>query len=541
MQFTQHQLLSVIPVVLGSFIVRALPRILLKNVYVSDTYFHLYCASVIRESKFRIPKKFPRVLLPHRHTYPYLYHFLLALFPLPQRLWMERLSGAIFDTLSLIVIYIFSSWAVRASGHSVSNLPLVVAVLFAFAPSFLRTGSGPRAYNGSPRTFGLFLYLTHISSAWIAFQNQNIWLFLLSLVSGACIFFSAKFATQVLLLFGVFFSIFVSPYYFLVLVGSLFLAILLTGGRVLMVLEGHFQFSLYYYKHLQKIFLYPNLRNYGFPYFQKWLSLIRYIRYPLSRGNSFKEFIKEFISWFYTENRPMHLFVTVFPQYLLAVYYGFLYVSFDSLERFLLVWMAAGLFYFIFTKIKLFMFLGEGERYLEFALFPSLYLLCDAFGASSVVVAVLLLYSSLSAIYYIQSYLDRNKNGNDLDYFSRKMIFKTYIKDVRDVIMPIGSFHWLSLLFSNNPVLTYGVNMRFSERSVLLKVFGNYPYPSKNYREIFAQYHVRYVVSGEAWVKKYREEIIEDAQDFDSLIEWVHTSPLFWIGRVKETIDQYHR
>lgn len=523
----------VLLVIAMSFLIRAFPRFTLRNAYVSDTYFHLYCADVIREGGFAIPEKLPRVLLPHRFTYPYLYHLLLALFPLRQRLWVERLSGAVFDTLSLIVVYLFSSWVVRFEGHPNSNLPLVVSALFAFSPALLRIGSGPRAYNGSPRPFGLFFYLTHIASVWVAFQTQNVWLLLLGLVSGACVLLSAKFATQVLLFFGVFFGAFISPYYFLVLAGSLLVAILLTGGRVLKVLEGSIQHSTNYYQTLQKIFLYPNLRNFGFSYFEKWSTLRSLFR--SSRGGR-RQFIKEFLYWFYNENLPAHLFVTVFPQYLFIVYYVFLYFSFTPFDRFLLVWMVAGIFYFIFTKVKPFLFLGEGERYLEFALFPSLCLLYDLFGVPSVVWLALFLYSLLSAVYYVRSYHNQFRKDNELDYYARKDVFRSHIKDVRDVIMPIGSFHWFALLFSKNPVVTHGANLRTEEKELFLKVLDHYPYPSKNYREIFAQYHVRYVVSGEAWIRKYREDIIEDAQDFDSLIEWVYISPLFWIGKVREII-----
>jgi hypothetical protein len=258
--------------------------------------------------------------------------------------------------------------------------------------------------------------------------------------------------------------------------------------------------------------------------------------YPSYR-TPFKEFFGEFISWFYTENLPAHLFVTVFPQYLFIVYYAFQYGSFAWLEQFLLVWMGAGLFYFIFTKIKPFLFLGEGERYLEFALFPSLFLLCWVFEGLATIWVALFLYSLLSSMYYVWSYYDRYRKNDELDYQARQKIFGCYIKDSQDVIMPIGSFHWFTLLFSNNPVVTHGANLRLEEKPIFLKIFERYPYPSKNYRAIIRQYDVKYVVSGEAAVKKYREEIIEDIRDFDELIEWIYTSPLFWIGKVRAVIS----
>lgn len=528
-------MIQAILVILGCFILRAWPRLILRSAYVSDTYLHLYCASVIRESKFHIPQKLPRVLLPHRYTYPYLYHLLLAVFPLRYRLWVERLSGALLDTLSLIVIWIFSSWVVRVEGHPTPNLPLIVCALFAFSPALLRIGSGPRAYNGSPRPLGMLLYLTHLCSTWAAFQTQNIWMFLLGLVSGAGIFFSAKFATQVLLFFGVFFSIFISPDYLVCLIGCLLLAVLLTRRRVLAVLEGHFLHSLNYYKTMQKIYLYPGFDSHNFlAYVEQWKS-IRNL-FHLRSFYSHKEFTKNFMSWFYQESLPVHLFVTVFPQYFFIVYYGFRYASFTPLERFLAVWMAGGLFYFLFTKVKPFLFLGEGERYLEFALFPSLFLFVSAFYYQPFLWGILFLYSVLSSICYIWLFYYTYHKHNGLDYYARKEFFEKNIKNNQDVILPIGPFHWFALLFSNNPVVTPGANLRPDETPVYLKVIDRYPFPSKNYREIIDQYHVAYVISSEVWIKRYKEEIVEDAQDFDTLIEWLHISPLFWLGKVKRNL-----
>ena len=121
-----------------SFIIRAFPRVLLKNTYVSDTYFHLYCARVIRENSFRIPQKLPRVMLNHQYTYPFGYHLLLALFPLKSRLWIERFTGATFDTISTAIVYYFSRWILQESGYSYrEELPLLVTILYAFSPALL--------------------------------------------------------------------------------------------------------------------------------------------------------------------------------------------------------------------------------------------------------------------------------------------------------------------------------------------------------------------------------------------------------------------
>ena len=57
-------------------------------------------------------------------------------FPFDSRLWFERITGALFDTINLIVIYLFSAWAVHyfEKDSSSPKVPLMVTLLFTFSP-----------------------------------------------------------------------------------------------------------------------------------------------------------------------------------------------------------------------------------------------------------------------------------------------------------------------------------------------------------------------------------------------------------------------
>ena len=190
----------------------------------SDTYFHLYCAATIRKKSFRLPNKLPRIVLDHEYTYPFLYHCLLAIFPIKIRHWAERVSGAVFDTISVVIVYLFSRWLFQT--HSNPYLAEMVAALYAFSPGLLRMGSGPRAYNGSPRTMGQMLYVLHATSAFVGIHENSIGFLTISVISGSMLTVTAKFGTQVLLMFGIFFFGFFSVKYAAIL-GSSFA---LSGG-----------------------------------------------------------------------------------------------------------------------------------------------------------------------------------------------------------------------------------------------------------------------------------------------------------------------
>jgi len=512
------------------FFVRALPRLKLKNALVSDTYFHLYCANVIRENSFRLPERLPRVMLNHAYSYPFLYHYLLALFPLRYRLWTERLTGAVFDTVSLILIYFFTLWT---SGEGKDpffrNLPIMVCALFAFSPALLRIGSGPRAYNGNPRVIGQTLYLLHLLAGYYSFQTRSVVGLGVSLLAGAALLITSKFGTQVIFLFGIWFAVMASHYYFFLLAGCILLAMALTKGRVWKVIHGHMRHSIFYWRHLQTVFLFPHIRT-ARKYLRSGLSIawraIRFFRFSTAFRDAFQ--------WYYSEPYFLHLLITVYPQFVMIFPYIGQYTKLDSLDRFLVIWMGAGFFWFLLTKLRPFLFMGEGERYLEYSLFPSLFMVVKFLPTRlESFLTAFLIYSILSAAFFMWQYIEGYRKI-DRDYKETESLFSELNRSPEGVIMPVGSFHYQVLYRSHLPVLTHGANI--DERLLPYKefelVYGNYPYPSRCFREILCRYHVSYIVSDPISLKYFREEILKEPDEFDRSVRILWCLPTLVIGKV---------
>lgn len=504
-------------ILFSCFFIRAVPRLILKDVYSSDTYFHLYCAKVIRENRFRLPSRLLRVILNHEYTYPFGYHLLLAFFPVKMRLWVERLTGAIFDTLSAIVIYLFSEWAVHYYSLKFPELPILVTALFTFSPALLRLGSGPRAYNGSPRVMGQTLYLLHITTGYYALVTHNLPALIISLLACAVLIITAKFAIQVILFFGIFLSIFISNYYILLILVGLFLSILLSGGRAWQVLKGHSKHSVFYVKYVQKVFLWPNVRTFK-QYFSELLSSIGKM---LSQGSP-----KIIMQWYYKEQYFLHIFLTVYPQFLLFFTFFRGYGETNDIERFLIVWMGAGLFLFFFTKIKWFMFLGEGERYLEYALFPSLFVLVNyLMDHNQGIIYGFLIYSVISAAFYFNEFYNRFRKDN-YDFKLSSSFFEKIQNISPGVIWPIGSFHYQTLYRLNLPVLSHGANIdeNMLSREEFMFVYGQYPYPSENFNGILERYNVAYIISEKNSIRYYLDTILKTSEEFNRLTELMFES-----------------
>ncbi len=487
------------------FFIRALPRLLCPNAIASDTFFHLYRAQTIRDAGFRLTKKLPRVILPHENTYPFLYHYLLAFFPGDTRLWAERLTGAFFDTCNALLIYGFTCWLIgqNFSGGEYAEIPLMVTTLYALSPALLRIGSGPRAYNGSPRIMGQTLYLIHIFSAIIFLETGGYWFASFSVIAGALLIITAKFAVQVLIFFGLF-LVFVAPVYFFIIIFSFLASIVLTAGRSLFVLKGQINHSLNYVKHVQKIFLHPHVRS--LKDYLRTCAMVMY--YALT----FK--FKRAADIFFTDNYPLHLLIFTFPQFILCGFILFCQcVPYFSGHFFIMAWTIAGMFLFLFTKLRPIMFLGEGERYLEYAIYPSFFLVTLCFYNGYMFIFWLwLFFCFLSSMYYIKDYC---KIYRVLDEFfdGKKVAFNQLSKDRSAVIWPIGSHHFEALFLAddNHSILTHGVNIdgKVLSNEEFMLVYGKYPYPSSDWDKIITTYNVSYIFSSPSAFDYYMDNIAE--------------------------------
>lgn len=523
----ENEILLICIIAVTGFIIRFLPRLFRPNAIVSDTYFHLYRAQAIRDAGFRLTKTLPRVVLPHENTYPFLYHYLLALFPEKTRMWAERMTGAFFDTISVVMVYLFSSWLIRhiSEAQAFAQLPVYVTLCFAFSPALLRIGSGPRAYNGSPRTMGQTLYLAHIFSAFVALETGSIAMAAAGVVTGALLIVTAKFAVQVLVFFGVFFSIFITPMYAGYLALCFFVSMVITGGAAFNVLKGQIRHSVNYVKNVQSIFLYPHVIT-----FRDYLARCLSVPYNFLKLHPAKA-----IGWFYSENYPVHLLLFVFPQFFAIIFILPDYQNIGTGVQTLIIWSLGGICWFVLTKLRILMFLGEGERYLEYALYPSFFLAIYLLPNYQTVIYIWIGYSLISVIYYNYSYLNQYRKADE-NYYITDACLNSLAFDRDAVVWPIGSHHFEALYHTKNMILTHGVNidenvLSFDEFKLS---YGNYPYPSEDWREIIKKYDVKFIYTGRTAMAHYYKNILKSDPCFYKSIELIDEAGESVLYRVRD-------
>ena len=512
-------------IALTALAVRAVPRLTRPHALNSDSYFHLCCARAIRGNRLRLPERLPGVVLGHEYTYPFLYHWLLAVLPERVRLQAERVSSALFDTAAVLAAAWFSHWLVETgAGDLDPRTPLLVTALFALSPALLRIGSGPRAYGGSPRPLGELLYLLHAVLAYHAFATGAPASAAASVLCAAAIFAGSKFSVQALLFFAPAFAIFVSPWYLALVAVAALAAVVLSGGRAWRVLVGHYRHSVFYVRHLQQIFLHP-----GAPTFAGYAgALLASLREARARRS-----IHPFIEWYFREPHPLHLLLTVYTPFLVLPFAAVLQGGAPA-AGYLLAWSFAGLLWFAATRTRPLRFLGEGERYLEHALFPALLVAADFLLRSQPAwVYGYLAYSAAAALYYAAAFRARHAES-EAGHADATRAFAVLDRMPPGVVLPIGSLHWRTLYHSRFPVLTIGGNVDLSLLPLeeFMLVYGRYPYPSADFAGILSRYDVRYIVSDQPHLRHYAEAILGSRQSFYDHVRALFDTPRLVVYQV---------
>jgi hypothetical protein len=244
-----------------------------------------------------------------------------------------------------------------------------------------------------------------------------------------------------------------------------------------------------------------------------------------------------FIHWYYSERYFLHLLITVYPQFFFFLSWVRRWEYMSSFEQFLMIWVGSGLFWFILTSFKWTLFMGEGDRYLEYALLPSLVLFTYYFMTGyRYLIYGLLVYSLGSALYYLTVFILGHR-ADDRQYEAADAVLKKLNQSPDGVIWPIGPFHYQALVRTRFPVLSHGGNIDerlLSPREFLL-VYGNYPYPSDHFFDIVDQYKVYYILADRISFKYYRENIMREKEDLDRCFRILWEVPGLLIGKVTRT------
>lgn len=484
-----------------SLATRILPRLFCPGARGLDTYYHLLAAQRIRSNRFRLPKTIDGLLMPGRYDYPPLFHYFLALFPGAWRHEVERWTSAVFDAVHGVAVYFFSIYClVKANYHQELSLAaLWIALLFVMSPSLTSVGTGPRAYQGTPRTLGELLFTLCLFCSVICHFDGGLLFLLLAGLFGGLLLLTSKFAVQVFLFFFlVFLIIFRDMIWVEVPLLSLFFAFLFSGGHYREVALGHWEHSRYYQKAISGRFYLVTNKNRLKDLKDLFLNLYRA---PKKAAQTL------------LMNNTYLLILIKNPQlvYLFFLFFAGLSVM-EGVNIFLLVWVGASLFLSLITSLKPFLFLGEADRYLEYALYPQFLLICTGGLLFPFAYWVLGYEIALYAIFITIFIYTYSEKGRDLLDFEEAVSFIRSEEDIKR-ILPVYLNDALQLAYESGKGIAHcqgNFRNRFFPFEEFLFFYEKvYPFPNEDLRTLMRRYKYDVIYFSQKDMLKAREYGLE--------------------------------
>lgn len=343
-------ILWALPVVVASFVFQVRPR--LRNRYFGiDTWRHLAVAEHYRRRRRGEVQDFDRYLIPERSDYPPLLRILLSWIPKAALDSSQWFLSPVIDAVHNVVLFCV---AYQLTGEIWAAM--VAQVAYALAPLIVMENS-----NLSTRSLASLMF-TLLMISYLAFHSSGAWaLVLVSVAVGTMLFLTHRMALQALLAITVALSLwFQTPYYMLVFIGSWLMAIVVSGGFYWRVFTGHLAMLWWWRRNIHNRYAHQfrglpdKAERSGDPVFRIY-QLVRSAPFiAVFAGNAFVLF-------------PI---VVALDR---GLGFGLLGSSIWDLQlSFVLVWALALLITGVLIRqIRYVEWLGEGERYGEYAAFPT--------------------------------------------------------------------------------------------------------------------------------------------------------------------------
>lgn len=325
-----------------------------------DAMTHLLLAEMIRRNAKRLPKRTPEFLLSGPQDYPAFFHWLVALLPksLVERCeWMfsPLIEGA-HAALVFLALYGALGWLGVPSPLEIALLLVVAWILSPGLAMDMRRGGFL-----NERVFGFLFSNCYFMAmaAWLV--NGEPLMLVIAALAGCIVAVSSKFGMQAIVFVTPFAALLLLDFRPLVLlVATVVAALILSRGYARFVWCGSVRHTRFYARYLMHVHDYVNSFSTG-----QFVEVARL----LSRG-SVRTAVRLAL------DHPMMKAFTNSPVVWVSLMAASTNVSaYVELKTVLSAVVAATAMVALITTSDTFKYLGEGERYLEVAIAPSLLLM----------------------------------------------------------------------------------------------------------------------------------------------------------------------
>ncbi len=355
--------LGFVLLILVLFLSRTAYRISHPDDITRDAYAHLKFIRDIRNHNHTMPEEPSGLTTGGRYSYPFFMHWLLSFTPRSTWPFIERYFSGIMD-----VIFTGYFLILGILGYLTDFQILLCLLIFITTPEFARAdqshGKGLTARKpGMVLVTGSFLWFL------LWFNGGGIVFLFLSFLFGALVALTSKFGLQALMFISIGIGILVSPIALFLPILSVAIAFALSFGEYKHVFRTHIRHSYRYainYDTYHPGSTVPSIQG---------TDIVERLRNILQRDISKEDL------WHVREQTAVRILVNnpFILVYLLAIgQYFTSSVTFSTSLVGLNEWVYGGLAAFIFTALPPFRFLGEAERYLEYAFLPMVLIIAES-------------------------------------------------------------------------------------------------------------------------------------------------------------------
>lgn len=531
-------------ILLLTIVTRFLPRIWIKNPTATDTYYHLFIADEIRKNNFSAPWTVDRAVLNYGFQYPYLYHKIVSIFPKEWAFRLEKLFSPFWEAASvavfgLILIYFNENGIIDWEPREI----LMGMLLFSLSPALLRYGYGPRAYHGTPRVFGQFLYICQLFSFFIWWKDKELLPLFISSALVGFIAIGSNFTSQVLWFFAPFIIVIFSPAYIITLLLGLIFGMIISKGRLYFVYEAHIKYTLFYKNHLQNVYLHNSTFIRGFK--EYLISLKEKIfKYSLRdwfymiRKKAAKDTFYLILKYLIKERYFLHQLILYYHLMLIGVFFLFTvnpegtYLK-QEIRLFFISLILGGVFMYILTSLKQFLFIGENERYLEYIVFVGIILSYKFWSNFSIFIALIIIYF-LFFVANVWLVVKEEKTLSDA-IPSLKNTLASLPDSEFKVLYPLGWFFWPALYFYKGPVLTASALFNPDRHSFYYYnlLYTHFPFPGKDLEKLLKSFNVFYILSTKEDLQFYLSQYPQNEKVLLDRFVLVDTIKIFNLYKIK--------
>lgn len=319
-----------------------------------DTYGHIYLS---QELKKNWEGFWNGVQLncwnSEKYKLPFLWHFIVSLFPIKLIITHQRWINAIIDSLFAVFIYYT---AIKFIGNE--KQALVATLIYLFTPMwFTQISMGPRVHTLTPRLFSEITFNLLLIESYKYSQGGD----LIHLGIATClvmvIMMSSKFGMQVIMFLGIPISIILLKFdLFFVIIAGLTGTIIISRGKMIDVILQHFTHLREYY--LNSINNKNDIRKRNVFQINKIIKLLN--KFEIIKGLKIILFKNSYTAVIFKMPIIFIAIYTIFHDILFKTNIENLYVYY--------IVIVAGLVFFLINTPNL-LFLGEAERYFNHVAF----------------------------------------------------------------------------------------------------------------------------------------------------------------------------